>query len=296
MAFAGHGDIAGAVEAQSHRPARELRSERGQGRVAVGLHLLAAEAAAHAQALDGHLVGGDSEDVGDDVLGLGGVLGRGLDEDLFVLVHMGQAGLRLEVEVLLTGELEFALEDMSGIGERGVDLALVDRQGLAVVAVRGDGIAHGHQRRQFLDLGGDGRSAFLRGFEILGEHPGQGLAEEHDLVDRQHRLIVLDALVVDAGDVGGGDDLDDSGHRIGGFRIDFAEAAVRGRRLHGEGVEDPGEATDEVIGVERGSGDVAEGAFVGVAFADDRVGGALGELAHHWTSLLVTAGWPSCSA
>ena len=87
-----------------------------------------------------------------------------------------------------------------------------------------------------------------------------------------------------------------TGHRIGGFDIDGAEAAVRGRRLHGEGVEDAGEATDEVIGVERGSGDVAEGAVVGVAFADDRVGGALGELAHHWTSLLVTAGWPSCSA
>src|SRR5699024_3985408 len=68
------------------------------------------------------------------------------------------------------------------------------------------------------------------------------------------------------------------------------------RRQHRVGVEDAGQASDEVVGIERGSGDMAEGALMGVAFADDRVGGALGQLAHHLTSLLVAAMRPSCSA
>ena len=108
VAFAGHRDVAGAIEAQPYGSSGQCRTERGQGRVAVRLHLLAAEAAAHAQTLHGHLVGGHTEDVGDDVLRFGRMLGRGLDEDLPVLVDMGEARLRFEVEVFLSGEVEFA--------------------------------------------------------------------------------------------------------------------------------------------------------------------------------------------
>jgi hypothetical protein len=236
VAFAGHRDVAGAIEAQPHGPLRQRRTEGGECRIAVGLHLLAAEAAAHAQALHGHLVGGHTEDVGDDVLRLGRVLGRGLDEDLVVLVDVGQAGLCLEVEVFLSGEVEFAFEDVCGIGEGRIDLALVDEQWLPVVAVGGNGVADGDERRQRLDLGNHGCRAFFRCFEVFGEHPGQGLAEEHDLLSRQHRLVVFDALVVDAGDVGGGDDAHDSGHRVGGFDVEGAASArvrsstARGRR------------------------------------------------------------------
>ena len=46
----------------------------------------------------------------DDVLGLGRVLGAGLDEDLAVLVDQGQRGVGLQVEVLLPAELELAAE------------------------------------------------------------------------------------------------------------------------------------------------------------------------------------------
>ena len=241
-------------------------------------------------------MGGDAEDVGDDVLRLGRVLGRGLDEDLSVLVDVGQAGLRFEVEVLLPGDFEFAVEDVRGGGVGRVDLALVDVQRLPVVALRGDGVADGDQRGQFVDLGGHGGRAFACGVEIVGEHPGQRLTEEHDLVGRQHRLIVFDALVVDSRNVRGGDDPNDSGHRIGGLDVEGEQPRMRGRRLHRVGVEDSGQPTDEVVGVESGAGDMSEGAFMVVAFADDRVGGARGELAHHLSSWLVTAVFPSCSA
>ncbi|SIH09425.1 Uncharacterised protein [Mycobacteroides abscessus subsp. abscessus] len=68
--------------------------------------------------------------------------------------------------------------------------------------------------------------------------------------------------------------------------------------LDGVGVEDAGESPDEVVGVERGAGDVTEGALVVVGFADDRVGGALGEMAHRPASVRIMPGplAPSCSA
>ena len=53
MPLAGHRDVLRAVEPQPHGPAREHRAERGDRREPVRLHLLAAEAAAHAQRLHG---------------------------------------------------------------------------------------------------------------------------------------------------------------------------------------------------------------------------------------------------
>ena len=93
------------------RPVR-MAPEGGDRGIPVGLHLLAPEAATHPQALDGDGVAGQPEDVGDDVLRLGRVLGRALDEDLAVLVDQRDRAVRLEVEVLLPGELELAAEDV----------------------------------------------------------------------------------------------------------------------------------------------------------------------------------------
>ena len=69
----------------------------------VRLHLLAAEPAAHPQALHGDLVAAQPEHVGDDLLGLRRVLGAALHEDLPALVDVGQRAVGLEVEVLLAG-------------------------------------------------------------------------------------------------------------------------------------------------------------------------------------------------
>ena len=108
--LAGHGDVLGAVEPQADRASGEHRAERRDRGQAVRLELLAAEAAAHPQALHGDLVGWQAQHVRDDVLGLGRVLGAGLDEDLAVLVDQRQRGVGLQVEVLLPAELEFAAE------------------------------------------------------------------------------------------------------------------------------------------------------------------------------------------
>src|SRR3954454_6496637 len=80
--LAAHGEVLGPVEPEPDRAAGQDAAERGDRGEAVRLHLLAAEAAAHAQALNGHLVAVQPEHVRHDLLGLRGVLGAALHEDL----------------------------------------------------------------------------------------------------------------------------------------------------------------------------------------------------------------------
>ena len=126
--LAGHRHVLGAGQPDPHRAPGERRAERGDRGEAVRLHLLAAEAAAHPQALHDHVVAAPAEDVRDDLLGLGRVLGAALDEHLAGLVDVRQRGVRLEVEVLLPADLGLALEDVRGPGEAGLDVAALEVQ------------------------------------------------------------------------------------------------------------------------------------------------------------------------
>ena len=122
----------------------------------VRLHLLAAEAAAHAQALDGDVVAVPAEDVRDDLLGLRRVLGGGLDEDLAVLVDQRERGVGLEVEVLLPAELELAAEPCGAWRSRRRRRPGTVRRG-ALEALRRDRLLDGDERGQRLGLDLDGR-------------------------------------------------------------------------------------------------------------------------------------------
>ena len=145
--LAGHGDVLGAVEPQAHRAPGERGAERGDGGQPVRLELLAAEAAAHPQALHGDLVRGQAEHVRHDVLGLGRVLRAGLDEDLAVLVDQRQRGVGLQVEVLLAADLELAAEPVRGPLQPGGRVAAADRALVALVAPGRDRVVHADQRR-----------------------------------------------------------------------------------------------------------------------------------------------------
>ena len=123
MALARHGQVLRAVQPDPDRAPGEHRAQGGDRRKPVRLHLLAAEAAAHAQALHRDVVVVPAQHVRHDLLGLGRVLGAALDEDLLALVDVGQCAMGLEVEVLLAGELELAAEDVDGGGEAGLDVA-----------------------------------------------------------------------------------------------------------------------------------------------------------------------------
>ena len=210
--LAGHRHVLRAVQPQPHRPPGDAGAERGDRRVAVRLHLLAAEAAAHPQALHRDLGVRQAQDVRDDLLGLARVLGRRLDEDLPVLVDRGERGVGLQVEVLLAGELELALEDVRAAGPRGLRVAAPQRRAGALEALRRDRLGDRDQRRQRLVVDLDGQGAQPGRLQRLGEHPAHGVARVHHLV-REQRLVVLDPGVVDPGHVRGGEHPDHAGHR-----------------------------------------------------------------------------------
>ena len=84
--------------------------------------------------------------VRDDVLGLGRVLGAGLDEDLAVLVDQRQRGVGLQVEVLLPAEFEFAAEPVRAAAASAASASpRLTVRWCPLVAVRRDRVPDGDQ-------------------------------------------------------------------------------------------------------------------------------------------------------
>jgi len=83
-----------------------VRAHGGDGGEGVGLHLLATEGSAHPEGLTGHLGARQPEQARADLLRLARVLRRGVDEEVPRLVEARDAGVGLEVEVLLASDGE----------------------------------------------------------------------------------------------------------------------------------------------------------------------------------------------
>ena len=266
--LARHRHVLGAGEAQPDRTAGQRGAERGDRGEAVRLHLLAAEAAAHPQALHGDLVARQAQHVGDDLLGLARMLRARLDEDLPVLVDERERRVRLQVEVLLPGELELALEDVGARVPLRLGLAAAHGRPGALEALRRDRLGHRDQRRQRLVLDLDAARPEPGGFEGLAEHPAHRVPAEADL-RREERLVVLHARVVHAGHVGGGEHAHHARHAERGLRAQRRHARVRVRRLHRVGVQRAGVPVHQVVRVQRQAGDVQVGALVRHRHPDD---------------------------
>ena len=279
MPLAGHGDVLGAVEPQADRAPGQGGAERRDGGQPVRLELLAAEAAAHPQALHGDLVGGQAEHVRHDVLRLRRVLRARLDEDLAALVDQRQRGLGLQVEVLLAADLELAAEPVRGPLQRGGRVAAADRPLVALVAAGLDRVVHGDQRGQRLVAGLDRFRALPGRLQGLAEHPADRVAVIHDLAGEQ-RLVVLLAGVVEAGHVVGGQHPHHAGHLVGGVGPQAGDAGVRVRGLDRPGVQGAQRAAGQVLGVERGAGHVLFRALVGDRQAHHGPVRAVGQRAH----------------
>jgi len=282
--LAGHRHVLRAVEPEPDWPPGEQRPERGDGGIPVRLHLLAAEAAPHPQALDGDVVVLEAQDVSDDLLRLGRVLRAALDEDLSVLVHVGERAVGLEVEVLLPGELDLAAEDMRRGGQAGLDIPPL-HVGLAALEVFGrDRLAHRDQRGQWLASDRDRERPPASGLDRLGQDPAHRVAVEHDLGGKE-RFVVLDAGVVDARDVGGGEHPDNARHAESAGGVQASDSRVRQRNLNGMRVQHVLGPRDEVIGVERLPGDVERGALMRDGDPDRGIRGSFRERAHAGTSV-----------
>lgn len=281
--LARHRHVLVAGETQPDRAAGEDRTEGGDRREPVRLHLLAAEAATHPQTLDGDVVAVEPEDVRHDLLGLARVLGAALDEDLPRLVDEGEGGMGLEVEVLLPGEVQLAAEDVLGPGQGRLDVAALHLRLAALEALRRDRLTHGDQRGEGLVVHLHGDGAEPGRLERLAEDPAHGVPVEHHLVGEQ-RLVVLDARVVDARHVGRREHPDHAGHGERRPDVQAGDPGVRVERLDGVGVQDVLRADHEVVGVERLTGDVEEGTLVRKGLADNGARGSLGQCTHAPTS------------
>ena len=136
--LAGHRHVLGPAQPQANRAPGEGGPEGGDGGQAVGLHLLAPEAAPHPQALHGDRVARPAEHVRDDLLGLARVLGAALHEDLPALVDVRDRAVGLEVEVLLARALRHAAVDVGRLREGALDVAALQPGHPALEAPRVD--------------------------------------------------------------------------------------------------------------------------------------------------------------
>ena len=281
VALAAHGEVLGAVQPEPDRAAGQDAAESRDRGEAVRLHLLAAEPATHAQALHGHLVAVQAEHVGHDLLRLRGMLGAALHEDLPALVDQRQGAVRLEVEVLLSGELELSAEHVRGRLDPGSHVTALDRRLGALEGVRRDRVLDVDQRRQRLQVEHHGRSTEPGRFECLAQHPADGVAVEADLV-REQRLVVLDPGVVDARHVGGGEHAHDPRYVVRRGHVEARDPGPGHRGLHGPGVQAVLGPGDEVVGVERLARDVQGRRLVRDRAADPIVAGSVSGRCERW--------------
>lgn len=162
---------------------------------------------------------------------------------------------------------------------------------------RRDRVLQRDQGGLFVKLHLDGRRTEPGRLQGLAEHPGDRVAVEHDLVGEQ-RFVVLHPGIVDAGHVGTGQHADHTGHGERGLGAQRGDPAVGLHDLHRVGVQYVLGAMDQVVGVERGAGDVQDCALVRHRDADGRLFGALGQMTHDDTASVVCAYvfsrlWPS---
>src|SRR5262249_31325335 len=156
---------------------------------------------------------GEAEYAGDDLLGVRRVLGRGVHEQLVLLVEGREGDVRLQVEVVLAAQPELAAQGVLDLPEDAPPIAAANDERLGVIGLAGDGRVQGEDR-------GEGRvpdraspraeaGRRLR----LTEHPGDGLAVV-DHLGREERLVAADrADVVLARDVAGDEDGDHARRR-----------------------------------------------------------------------------------
>ena len=192
-------------EPQPHGAAGQRGAERGDRGVAVRLHLLAAEPAAHPQALHGDLVAAAAQHVRDDLLRLargaacwtGRTPARSRRRARARRASPGRSapGRRTRTRPRTRGRS--ASHCASGSPRRTVGRAPW-KLSAAMASV------HRHQRRQRRVLDLDLARADPRGLQGLAEHPAHRVPAVADL-RREERLVVLDARVVHAGHVGGGE-------------------------------------------------------------------------------------------
>ena len=211
MALARDRDVQRARQPHAHRPPRLPGAERGDGSVRIGLHFLPPERAAHPQAFHHHVIPRHAEHAGDDLLRFGRMLGRRVDGDEAGLVDPRERRLRLEIEMLLTADPQFAFDaQRTRLDDRRV--AVRDREGLVEEAACVNRLLDRQNGRQRLEFDDDPFGAEPRGFDRVAQHPRNRLVIEQHFGRKKRLIVTVRAAVAFAGHVALGEHGDDSGH------------------------------------------------------------------------------------
>ena len=110
MPLARHDHVVVAVEPELGRPPGLHGGESGDDGPLRRLRFLASEAAAHAPHLDRHGVARPVKRVGDQVLHLARMLGRAMHEHVPILQGDGERDLALEIEMILSADIDATAE------------------------------------------------------------------------------------------------------------------------------------------------------------------------------------------
>jgi hypothetical protein len=257
VALGGRHHVLLAVVDHLHRPARLAREERRVRRQHRRVFFFSAEAAAGLELDHARLLGADAEERHERLLHVIRALHRAPDGDP-ALGGVGDDPVGLDVELLLRPGLVSALDDHVGPGQRGLDVALDDGEGLEDIVgapdhlAGGERLLDGEDRRQRLDVDLDGVAGALEEGAIgVGEEDHRLLGVVDD-VRGESRLVVEDEVDdVGPGDVLGGDH-HDLVPRDAGPELDVADLAARHLRADRDAVEEHVEL--DVVDVARFAG------------------------------------------
>ncbi len=181
VTLAGHGHVFHAWQTHLGRAAGEVRDHCAHACRAGCLGFLAAEAAAHATHVDDDLVHRNAEHFSDELLHLGGVLRRGVDDHAAVFGGHDRGHLGLQVEVLLPADVQRTLQPTRRAGQGGgrvTTLVGVAVEHEVLLVQRLDHVEH---RLQILVFDDCGHGRLARGFQAVGRDGDHRLADVFDL-------------------------------------------------------------------------------------------------------------------
>ena len=268
VTLAGEDEIVVAVETQLAWASRDARRKRcGHGPLR-RLALLAAEAAAHAPRLAGHIGIGNAEHAGHHMLHFRGMLGRGIDMDVAILARDRQRDLAFEIEMLLPADAEPAVQLQGRLRDRRIRIA-------AAVSVIGQNGFTALQRvldRDARRLGFDLHHRLLdraaRDIPIRRDDGEERLTQKADVGVDEERIVAEGRRhVVLAGDVGCGEHGHHAGHGTHGRDIERDQSPARLRRLT-DGHMQRALGLADVVDILRGALDVLDAGIVRQGLAD----------------------------
>ena len=260
--LAGDRHIQAARKADPHRTAGLASPQRGYRGEAIGLRFLAAERAAHAQALHRHHMARHAQHPRDNLLRLAGMLRGRVQRDAARFVQPRHGRLRLQVKMLLAADVNLAFDAMRTLRQLRFGIAAPYAERTAVKTPLRDRVFHGENRRQRPVLRDHRQRAEAGGFQRLAQHPRHRLIVKHHLARKDGLIVPYRAGIAFARHIGRGQYPHDAGHPQRRGSVQVRQLGMCVRRQHRPGVQQPRKPRQQIVRVQRLSRDMPASAFV----------------------------------